>query len=179
MPATLFNLDAANLFVGDDDPTNSQFLTLKNVKLPGMEEQTKEHMGGGAVASIRLGMRSFSIAALTFTLEGFNPTVMTRFMPVAAQRIKYTVRGNIRDIRTHEDISMRAIVEGRMTKSELSDFKKDDGVTTDYEINEILFYHLYFGAEEKIYFDYWAGPNGLRIDGVDALPGVARNLGLA
>lgn len=179
MPATLYNLDAANLFVGDDDPTNSQFLTLKNVKLPGLEEQTKEHLGGGAVFSIRLGMRSFSIAPLAFTLEGFNPTVMTRFMPIGAQRVKYTIRGNIRDVRTHEDIALRAIVEGRMTKSEISDFKRDDGITTDYEINELLFYHLYFGADEKIYADYLAGPNGVRIDGKAALPGVARNLGLS
>ncbi len=179
MPATLFNLDSANLFVGDDDPTNSQFLTLKTVKIPGMEEQTKDHMGGGAVASIKLGMRSFTIAPLSFSLEGFNPDIMPRFMPAGPARIKYTIRGNVRNIRTHEDLPLRAIVEGRMTKAEISEFKKDDGVSTDYEINEVLFYHLYFGNQEKIYFDYWAGPNGLRMDGVSTLQGVSRNLGLS
>lgn len=179
MPNTLFNLDSANLFIGDDDPTESQFLALKTVKIPGMEEQTKDHMGGGAVASIKLGMRSFTIAPLAFSLEGYNPTVMPRFMPAGAARIKYTIRGNIRDIRTHEDIPLKAIVEGRMTKAEISEFKKDDGISSDYEINEILFYHLYFGAAEKIYFDYFAGPNGLRIDAVSTLQGVSRNLGLS
>ncbi|RWC91643.1 MAG: hypothetical protein EOS72_03020 [Mesorhizobium sp.] len=179
MPNTLYNLDSANLFIGDDDPSESQFLALKTIKIPGMEEQTKDHMGGGAVASIKLGMRSFTIHPLTFSLEGFNPTVMPRFMPAGAARIKYTVRGNVRDIRTHDDIPVKAIIEGRMTKSEISDFKKDDGVSTDYDISEILFYHLYFGTQEKIYFDYFAGPNGLRIDGVSTLSGVARNLGLA
>lgn len=179
MPATLYNLDAANLFVGDDDPTDSQFLALKSVKIPSMEEQTKEHMGGGAIASIDLGMRSFKIAPLTFSLEGFNPTVITRFMPAGPARIKYTVRGNIRDVRTHEDIALKAIVEGRMTKAEVSEFKKDDGITTEYEIKEILFFHLFFGGDEKVYFDYWAGPNGLRMDNVSVLAGPARNLGLS
>jgi phage tail tube protein FII len=179
MPATLYNLDAMNLFVGDDDPTDSQFLTMQNVKIPGLEEQTKEHAGGGAISSIDLGMRYFKIAPLTFTLQGFNPTVMPRFMPAGAQRIKYTARGNIRDVRTHDDIALKAIVEGRMTKVEISDFKRDDGVTTEYEIKEILFYQLFIGDAEKIYFDYWAGPSGLRMDGNLILGGMARNLGLA
>jgi phage tail tube protein FII len=179
MAGTLFNLDSANLFAGDDDPSDSQFLVLKTVKIPALEEQTKEHLGGGAVSSIMLGMRHFKIAPLTFTLEGFNPTIMPRFMPAGAARIKYTIRGNIRDIRTHEDIPLKAIVEGRMTKSEISEFKKDDGASTDYEINEILFYHLFFGKDEKIYFDYFSGPNGLRMDGVSVLDNVARNLGLS
>lgn len=178
MAQTLYNLDTANMFVGDDDPTNSLFLALKTVKLPGLEEQTKEHLGGGAMASVRLGMRSFQLGALSFTLEGVNPDVMPRFMP-ATGRIKYTIRGNIRDIRSHDDIPLRAIVEGRMTKVDMSEFKKDDGVTTDYEISEMLFYHLYFGSQEKIYFDYFSGPNGLRIDGISPVQNVARNLGLA
>jgi phage tail tube protein FII len=179
MSATLYNLDSANLYVGDDDPSDSQFLTLKTVKVPALEEQTKEHLGGGAIASIDMGMRYFKIAPLTFSLEGFNPTIMPRFMPGGAARIKYTVRGNIRDIRTHDDIALKAIIEGRMTKSEISEFKRDDGISADYEIKEILFYHLFFGKDEKIYYDYWAGPNGIRMNGASVLDNVARNLGLS
>lgn len=176
--STIYNVDTANLFIGDDDPTDSQFLVLKNIKIPSLEEKTKEHAGGGATAAITLGMRSFKLGALTFSLEGFNPNVLPRFMPVGTGRIKYTIRANVRDVRTHEDIPLKAIVEGRMTKVEMSDFKKDEGISNEYEINEMLFYHLFFGPQEKIYFDYWSGPRGLRIDGVSPLDQVARNIGL-
>jgi len=179
MPSTLFNLDAANLFVGDDDPTRSQFLALKSIKIPGLEEQTKEHTGGGAIATLSLGMRVFKVSPLTFTLEGPNPDVLPSFMSPAAARKKYTIRGNVRDVRTHDDIELRAIVEGRMTKIEISEYKKDDGITSDYEINEITFYHLFFKGAEKIYYEFFSGPAGLRIDGAPALQGVARNLGIA
>ncbi|WP_378952052.1 phage major tail tube protein [Mesorhizobium sp. ANAO-SY3R2] len=179
MSSPLYNLDAANMFVGDDDPGESLYTILKSVKFFGLEEATKDHLGGGAVTNIKLGMRAYTLSPIAFTLEGLAPNVQKRIMPVGAQRIKYTIRGNVRDIRSHDDIPLRCVVEGRMTKAEISEFERDKGVSSSYEINEMLFYHLHLGAEEKFYFDYWAGPNGLRIDGVPVLQGMARNLGLA
>jgi len=177
MAATLFNMDSANLFVGDDDPSNSQFLTLKNIKVPSITEKTKEHTGGGASASIELATGIIEAPTLTFGLEGFNPDVMTRVLQQS--RLKYTVRGNIRDVRSHEEIPLRAIVQGKMTKYEPSQFEKDSGMSSDYEIKEIVFYHLFFNNQEKIYFDYFAGPAGLRINGIPVQQARARNLGLA
>lgn len=177
MAGTIFNMDSANLFVGDDDPTNSQFLTLKNVKIPGIIEKTKEHTGGGASASIELGTGIIQAPVLTFSLEGVNPDVMTKILQ--PQRLKYTIRGNIRDLRTHDEIPLRAIVQGKMVKYESSQFEKETGMSTDYEIKEIVFYHLYFNNREKIYFDYFSGAAGIRIDGVATQQARARNLGLA
>lgn len=177
MPATLFNVDSANLFVGDDDPTNSQFLTIKNVKIPGITEKTKEHTGGGAAAAIELSTGIIEALTLSFSLAGFNPDVMTRVL--GRERIKYTMRANVRDIRTHAELPLRAIIEGKMTKYESSQFEKDSGMDSDYEVKEIIFYHLYFNNKEKFYFDYFAGPGGVRVDGVPAFAARARNLGLA
>ena len=177
MSSTIRHLDAANLFVGDDDPTNSLFLILKNVKLPSLEEVTKEHMGGGAVAGIELGMRAIQPLKFPFQLEGFNPEQISRFMP-GSGRIKYTMRGNIRDIRDHTDLEVKAVIEGRMTKVEMSEFEKEKGINTDYEIKEVAFYSLFYNGVEKFYFDYFSGPAGVRMDGQPMFPALSRNLGL-
>lgn len=177
MASDIIILDAANLFMGDDDPSNSQHLTLKSAKMPTVEEKTKEHTPGGGFADLTLGMRSFSITPMTFQLEGFNPDAVSRFMPVA-NRTRYTLRGNTRSLRTSIDTPIIAVIEGRMTKMEMSEFKKDDGLMTDYEIKEIIFFSLHYGTTEKLYFDILSGPRGLRIDGVNPLAALAANLGL-
>lgn len=178
MAATIFHMDSANLFVGDDDPTNSQFLVIKDVKLPTLEESTKEHSGGGAAAAITLGMRQLNALELGFNLEGFNPDVMNKFMPIGSASTKYTVRGNVRDVRTHKDIETKAIIGGRMVKVDIGEFKKDDGISTGYEIKEVLSYQLFFDGAEKFYFDYFAGMAGVRVDGQQLFLDAARNLGL-
>lgn len=179
MASELLHLDAANLFVGDEDPSNSKFLQLKTLKMFDLEEITKEHLGGGAMAQIVIGTRAFKVAPVTFKLEGYNPDVDARFMPAGQRRIKYTVRGNISNLRTHAETEIKAVIEGRMTKMSKSDFERDKGIESEYEINEILYLELFYGGVEKLYFDYWAGPAGLRRDGAPVAPALARNLGLA
>lgn len=178
MAATILNLDTANLFAGDADPTNSQFLTLNNIKFPALEEKTKAHSPGGGVMSINVGMRSVNALSLTFQLAGINPDVMNKYMPGLGRRTKYTLRGNLNDLQTQEDIPVLAVVNGRMTKSDIGQFDKDNGLNSDYEIQEIVGYQLLIGGTEKFYFDFFAGPRGIRIDGVVVYNTVARNLGL-
>lgn len=179
MASTIQHLDMANIFVGDDDPTKSVYLTLKNFKLPSLEEMTKDHTGGGTAMGITIGMALIQAPTFTFQLEGLNPDIDERFMPGLQRRIKYTVRGNVSDLRDHRDIEVKAIIEGRMTKVEMSDFDREKGSTTDYEIKEVMFYALYFDNEEKWYLDYFAGASGVRRNGELMFPQKARNLGLA
>lgn len=178
MSANILHMDSANLFAGDDDPNNSQFLVIKDITLPSLEETVKDHTGGGAAMSIEIGMRVIEKLMLRFKLEGFQPEVSNKFMPLTG-RTKYTVRGNIRDIRDHTELGVEAIVEGRMTKVEVSEFDREKGVDTDYEIKEILFYQVLLGGQEKFYFDYFSGPAGVRVDGNLVFAAQARNLGLA
>lgn len=179
MAATLLTMNSAVLFIGDASPDKAEFLTISTVKIPALEETTKEHLGGGAMAGIDLGMRVIKAPMLGFKLHGFNPDVMDKFMPGTPGRIKYTVRGNVRDAREHTDLEIKAIIEGRMSKYEPSDFKRDDGMDSDYEIKEVTFYQLYFDGAEKFYFDYFSGPMGFRVNGVAPHTAMARNLGLA
>ena len=177
MANTLFVMDAAAIFLGDADPTDAEIVTIKNVKIPAIKEKTKEHTGGGAAMGINLGMRVIEPLELAFKLEGFNPKAMAQMLPVTG-RLKYTVRGNVRDVRENKDIPVRAIVDGRMTQYEPGEFGRDDGLEADYMISEVLGYQLFLNDVEKFYFDYFGGPLGVRVDGVQVLRSQARNLGL-
>ena len=177
MANTLYILDAAALFLGDEDPTDAETITIKSVKIPALKEKTKSHMGGGATMEVNLGMRALEPLEFTFKLEGFNPKAMGQLMP-AAGRLKYTVRGSIRDVKAGTDIGVRAIIDGRMTSYEPSEFSRDQGIESDYMFAEIMGYQLFLNDVEKFYFDYFGGFTGVRIDGDQPFRGVARNLGL-
>lgn len=178
MANTLFIMDAAAIFVGNADPTEAEIITIKSVKIPTLTEKTKEHMGGGATMGINLGMRVLEALELSFKLEGFNPKVMGQLMPGNSQRTDYTIRGNVRDLTANTDIGVRAIVNGRMVKYEPSEFSRDQSIESDYMIQEVYRYQLFLDDQEKFYFDYAAGPLGVRIDGQQVFRAQARNLGL-
>ena len=177
MANTLFIMDAAALFLGDDDPTDAEIVTIKNVKIPTLTEKTKEHMGGGATMGINLGMRVFEPLELTFKLEGFNPKAMGQLMP-ATGRISYTIRGAMRDLANNIEFPVKAIVEGRMVKYEPGEFSRDEGIDGDYMIAEVMRYQLYIDNVEKYYFDYFGGPLGVRINNAQPFRQMAANLGL-
>ena len=94
--ATIYNLDTANLFAGDEDPDHSQFLVLNTVRFPALEETTKEVKPGGGVVGVKIGMRSVAAPMISFNLTGINPKVMNKFM--TNRREHYTIRGNIANI---------------------------------------------------------------------------------
>ena len=96
----------------------------------------------------------------------------------AAGRIKYTIRGNVYDLREQTDLELKAIIQGRLTKMEMGEFTRDAGMTEDYEIKEALFYSISLGGQEKFYFDYFSGPAGFRVNGQVVQQRAARNLGL-
>lgn len=177
MANTLYIMDAAALFLGDEDPTDAEIITIKSVKIPALKEKTKAHMGGGATMEVNLGMRALDPLEFSFKLEGVNEKAMGQLMPVSG-RLKYTVRGNIRDIKTGDDIGIRAIVDGRMTSYEPGEFSRDQGMESDYMFAEIMGYQLFVNDVEKFYFDYFGGPLGVRVNGNQIFRTQARNLGL-
>lgn len=179
MAATIHHMNFANLFIGDDDPTESQFLVLKNIKLPDLDEKTKTHEGAGAAMEVELGMGVISPLSVSFGLEGLSTSAVSRFMPASPRRIFYTIRGSVQDIQTHEEYEIKAVLEGRMTKAAIGDFKKSDGIAGEYEIKEILKYKLFVRGEEELSFDYFLGPAGVKRKGELVFGSAARNLGLA
>lgn len=177
MANTLYVMDAAAIFLGDADPTAAEIVTIKSVKIPAITEKQKDHSGGGASMDLKLGMRVIEALELTFKLEGFNPKAMSQLMPITGQ-VKYTIRGNVRDVAANTDIGVRAIVNGRMVKYEPGEVTRDSGIESDYMISEVVGYQLFLDDVEKYYFDYFAGPLGVRVDGAQVFRTQARNLGL-
>lgn len=174
--ATVFHVDAATLFVGDDDPTNSQHLVLKGVKMPTLTEKTRDHSPGGGPMAIKLGMRKLEALEPTFKLEGLNPSVQNKFMPPS--RTMYTMRANIRDVVQQRDIAMKAIIEGRLQEFDMGEFGTDDSVESDYKLSEVMYYQVIFDGQEKWYYSFAEGYAGVRIDGAQVFRQVAANLGL-
>ncbi|MCZ8098839.1 MAG: phage major tail tube protein [Burkholderiales bacterium] len=177
--ATILEMDAANLFCDDLDPTQSQFLTLEEVKIPSLMEKTREHTGGGAIMTMRMGMGIFEPIELTFKLRGYNPEVMNKIMNPTRSRRKFTITGNVRDLEAGRQFPVKIVIEGRMTKVDMGSFQRDGGISTDYQIDEVCHYELYLDGAEKYYLDVWTGPLGARVDGSAVYQDMARNLGLA
>ncbi|MFC5509259.1 phage major tail tube protein [Bosea massiliensis] len=177
--ATLYEMDFAALFCDELDPSKANWLNLEEVKIPMLQEKTQETTGGGAAMSLRMGMGIFEPIELTFKLRGFNPDVMNKIMPPGRVRRAYTITGNIRDLEGDRQFALKAVIRGRMTKVDPGSFTRDSGISTDYQIDEIVFYSLHLDGVEKYYVDQFVGPNGIRVDGVQVYQDVARHLGLA
>lgn len=177
--STLYIMQMASLFAGDDDPTKAHFVDIEGVKLPDLTEKTKDFMPGGGVFGLSIGMRMIEPFKLTFKLHGLQPDVMSKMGINSPSRRKYTVRGNIVDIRTGEEIGGKAIIEGRLIKTSFSEFKREEGIDMDYEVGEVTHYEMFLGTTEKYYFDFFGGPGAVRIDGVASYLNSAVNLGIA
>lgn len=175
--STIYNLDSANLFTGDDDPTHSQYLVMSSVKFPPLEEETKEFKPGGGAMSIEIGMKSIKALTLGFKLFGVQPRVLNNFMK--DNKDHYTIRGNLFDVKNQVDLKLVCVVHGRMVKVDMGEYKKGDGVETDYEIKEITKYKLHVDGDEKLYADFFGGPGAFRVNGRPIFRRAARNLGLA
>lgn len=174
--SSIHNVEAATLFVGDDDPTNSQHLVLKNVKLPTLTEKTRPHTGGGIPMSVNLGVKKLESLESSFKLEGINPDVMNKFM--TPRRKMFTMRASIRDVVKQTKVALVATFEARMIEADMGEFGTDDSVDSDYKLAEIMFYQLMLGNNEKYYFSFAEGYTGVRVDGVEIFREEAANLGL-
>ncbi len=178
MANTIYELDMANLFAGDDDPTRSEFLTIETVKLPAMQEKTREHMPGGGILGMKISTRQIEPLECTFKLRGFNLDMMNKFGLSSPERLPYTIRGSVRDLREGGTFPAVAVMRARLIKVAPDDFKRDDGIAHDYELGEIAYYMLKINNIEKYYVDFFGGPGAFRIDGRPPYQQDAANLGL-
>ena len=161
--STLYVFAAANLFVGDDDPTKSKHLVIQELKLPALQGQYQDHMPGGAPVGVEIETGINKLEA-SFKLVGFDPDTLQMFGLGSRVRHTYTAYSVITDRRTGRRIERKAIIEGRLGKVEEDTFKKGDLVATDYAINEIWHYEVWFDKQEMLYWDF--ASNVLRIRNV-------------
>lgn len=154
MAATIYVMEAVNLFAGDDDPTKSKHLTIEELKLPTLQEKNTKHHAGGSCAEIEVAVGMEALQS-TFKLKGWDPDLMIQFGLGSNRRLPFTARGVIRDLRTNRAIEAVALMEGRLGKIEADAFKRGDLQGHDYMIHEIMHYELFFDNAEKIYWDFF------------------------
>lgn len=174
--STIYIMEAANLFCGDHDPTASKHLTLDELQLPNLQENYADYHPGGAKVGIEVAVGVQKLEP-TFKLAGWDPDLLGQFGLGAKARKVFTAYGVIRNKRDGTAIQAKAVIEGRLGKVEAEAFKQGEAMGHDYSINEVMHYELWFGDDEKIYWDFFA--NEWRVDGVDEYAEEKRILGMA
>ena len=157
-------VEAMNLFVGTADPSASKHLALQEVKLPPLQRKFQDHSAGGGVVDIEVGLGIQKLEP-SFKLTGHDPQVLSQFGYMGGETLIYTLRGATRDKISGKDVALKAVIEGELGKAESDAFKNGDLLASDYAINGVLMYQLFFDDAEKYFFD-WRN-SLIRVDGVD------------
>lgn len=162
--STVYLMTAANLFVGDHDPTQSKHLTLSELKLPDLQEIFADHHGGGANVAVEFAVGVQKLEP-TFNLAGFDPDLLTQFGLNTRFRNTFTAYGVITDQRTGKELEAKAIIEARLGRVAPDAFQKGELHGHEYSMNSVVHYELWFNDAEKLAWDFFTGL--WRVDGVD------------
>lgn len=161
----LLVMEAANLFCGDHDPTDSKHLILSELGLPALTETTQTHGPSGGPFSIDIPT-GFEKLEAGFKFTGWDPDTMVQFGLGGTVTHAYTAYGVVRDRQTGEGIRSKAIMRGRLSKVEADAFKRGELQGYDYSIGSMDHYELWLGDREIYFFDFFASI--WRVDGVPA-----------
>jgi len=157
-------MEAANLFTGGDPPNNSNHLALQSLKLPGMEEAFQDHSAGGAPVAIRIDTHINPLEA-TFNLLGWNIQVYNLMRSWVKANQHFTARGLVRDRMSGKAIAAEAVMWGRLSRINPTDYRRNDLMAHEHQINGITHYELKVGDQEVVYWDFFT--NELVIMGID------------
>lgn len=162
--STVYLMTAANLFVGDHDPTKSKHLTLAELKLPDLQAiYADHHPGGGLVATeFEVGVNKLEP---TFKLNGVDPDLLTEFGLGSRIRNRFTAYGEIIDQRSGRSIESKAIIEARLGRVAPDTFQRGELQGHEYSMNSVVRYELWFDGQSKIEWDFFT--NVWRVNGID------------
>lgn len=162
--STVYLMTAANLFVGDHDPSKSKHLTLTELKLPDLQETFADHNPGGGLVGTEFAVGVEKLEA-TFNLAGFDPDLLSEFGLSTRYRNSFTAYGVITDQRSGREIEAKAIIEARLGRIAPDAFQRGEMQGHEYAMNSIVHYELWFDNREKLAWDFFT--NLWRVDGVD------------
>jgi uncharacterized protein len=164
MAGTIYIMEAANLFCGDEADSESQHLRLSEIKLPGLEENYVDHVAGGAPLAIEVDTHINKLEA-TFNLAGWQREVMTMIGRSERALQTFTAYGVIRDRRTGSALEGKAIMGGRLGRANPANWRRGDLQHHEYSIKGMVSYQLYLAGDEIYNWDFFL--NQRRIGGVD------------
>ena len=163
--ATFYTMEAANIFVGDAGPDNSEHLKIMDITFPVLEEKTVEHHAGGSIGAVEIGGLGINALSLGFKLSGMDPQAMTQFGLSGSGLLNYTIYGAVRDKQVGALIEVKCIVQGRMVKLDPGSFKRGDMMEQTHEIKEVFRYQLYWNKNELFFYDFFASQ--WRVNAID------------
>lgn len=163
--ATIYMLEAVNLFMGDHDPSASNHLELESLKLPEPSFKTIEHTPGGGVMGVEFVTTLLEAQTVTFKLVGMNPERLKLFGLNTPYRSIYTAYGVVRDVRTNREREAKAIIEARLAKMTPDEAKRGEAFGHDYELKEIVSYSLSIGDQPIFEVDFFKNTHS--VGGVD------------
>lgn len=170
----LYTMESVNLICGDNNagqaqPGTSTYLSLRQLKLPNVEENYVEHAAGGAIAAVEF-FTHINRLECTFTLAGWQPRVMGLLARGNASREaqRYTAHGVLREQRTGKPMKSLATIWGRLGAVNPTAFRRGDLMEHEFAIKGIMHYELAMeetlGSMTQIfYWDYFE--NRLIVDG--------------
>ena len=172
MSANLYVMEAANLFVGDNDAAGSGagdqtaegaaggslHLVLTELKLPTLEHNFTDHLAGGAPIAYEVDTY-IQRMELTFNLAGWQPDVLQVMASSRIQLQHFNAYGVIRERRTGTALRARAKLWGKLGRANPQAWRRGAVMEHEYSIRSINHYELYMetvrGVETKIYYWDW------------------------
>lgn len=164
--ATIYTMEAVNMFAGDSDPSASNHLALTQLKLPMLEENFADHVAGGAPVGIEINTH-FNRPECTFNLIGWNAQVAGLIGSYTKENQRFTAYGGIRDRLTGKLMKAEAYIWGRLARANPTEFQKGQNFAHEYSIRAITHYELIFAGTQLWYWDFYE--NSMIIGGVDRM----------
>ena len=161
---TIRIMEAVNLFCGDHDPTDSNHLSLSELKFPDIEEMTIEHTPGGGVMGVEFSIPVIKAMMATFKLRDFNPVRLQQFGLNTPVRRNYTAYGAIRDKKTGSLMQAKIVLDARMSSLSMDAFSRGKEFDTQYTLKEIMAYYLEVDGAPVWDIDFWT--NTFSVGGV-------------
>lgn len=139
--SNLYLMEAVNLICGEGgdgvQPGESTHLTLRELKLPTLEETFVEHRPGGAAVAIEIPIYINRLEA-RFTLAGWQAPIMR----MLGSDQTFTAYGVVRSYRDGRPLKAKSIMWGRLGRIDPSVIARSNVMEHEYVIRSILHYEL-------------------------------------
>ncbi|CDX55870.1 Phage major tail tube protein [Mesorhizobium plurifarium] len=155
MAEKLLLLEQVNLFVGDQDPEDSNHIKLQSLGLPTLEQVTVAHLGGGAPGEVEFGMNAIKALQPTFKFAGFAKSSYRAMGVGTNQPMNFTGYGVLKNKQTGDAFQAKTVIRGIVSRIAPDAFDRSSAFGHDHQIGEVTHYELSVDNEEWFYWDYF------------------------
>jgi len=158
-----------------DQPDTSRRRIIQTMAMPALTRLTAEHLGGGAIAKIKLAFPQLEALEPKYATAGFDLDTLRHFGLAAGTFDRWVFAGSCR-IRRGAVVPARAIIEGVVSAWEPDENTPGELAKCNHTIAEVTHYELTLDGEQIFYFD---DDEGVAISGgVDWFADTRRALGI-